>query len=49
MRKRTVGPVIEINELQHPAIATNPSPVTEALLDLERFLSDRPGRAAALK
>jgi pimeloyl-ACP methyl ester carboxylesterase len=40
-------PVIEIDGVQHLAIATNPIPVTEALLDLERFLSNRPGRAAA--
>ena len=40
-------PVIEIDGVQHLAIATNPIPVTEALLDLERFLSKRPGRAAA--
>jgi hypothetical protein len=40
-------PVIEIAGVQHLAIATNPIPVTEALLDLERFLSNRPGRAAA--
>ena len=40
-------PVIDIDGLQHLAIATNPIPVTEALLDLERLLSNRPGRAAA--
>jgi hypothetical protein len=39
--------VIEIDGVQHLAIATNPIPVTEALLDLERFLSNRPRRAAA--
>jgi pimeloyl-ACP methyl ester carboxylesterase len=40
-------PVIEIDGVQHLAIATNPIPVTEALLDLERLLSNRPRRAAA--
>jgi hypothetical protein len=40
-------PVIEIDGVGHLAIATNPIPVTEALLDLERFLSNRPDRAAA--
>jgi hypothetical protein len=40
-------PVIEIDGVQHLATATNPTPVTEALLDLERFLSNRPGRATA--
>jgi hypothetical protein len=40
-------PVIEIDGVQHLAIATNPIPVTEVLLDLERFLTNRPGRAAA--
>jgi hypothetical protein len=39
--------VIEIDGVQHLATATNPTPVTEALLDLERFLSNRPDRAAA--
>jgi pimeloyl-ACP methyl ester carboxylesterase len=40
-------PVIEIHGVQHLAIATNPIPVTEALLDLERSLSSRPRSAAA--
>jgi len=40
-------PVIEIDGVQHLAIATNPLPVTEALLDLERFVSNQPARAAA--
>jgi pimeloyl-ACP methyl ester carboxylesterase len=40
-------PVIEIDGVRHLAIATNPIPVTGALIDLERFLSNRPGRAAA--
>ena len=40
-------PVIGIDGVQHLATATNPIPVTEALLDLERSLSNRPGRAAA--
>lgn len=40
-------PVIEIGGVQHLAIATNPIPVTEALVDLECFLSNLPGRAAA--
>jgi hypothetical protein len=31
-------PTIEIDGVQHLAIATNPIPVTEALLDLERSL-----------
>jgi pimeloyl-ACP methyl ester carboxylesterase len=35
-------PVIEIDDVQHLAIATNPIPVTAALLELERSL----GRAA---
>jgi pimeloyl-ACP methyl ester carboxylesterase len=40
-------PVIEIHGVQHLAIATDASPVTQALLDLERFLSNRPGSAAS--
>jgi hypothetical protein len=40
-------PVIEIDGVQHLAIATDAGPVTQALLDLERFLSDRPGSAAS--
>jgi hypothetical protein len=39
--------VIEIHGVQHLAIATDASPVTQALLDLERFLSNRPGSAAS--
>jgi hypothetical protein len=39
--------VIDIDGVQHLATATNPTPVTDALLDLERSLSNRPGRAAA--
>jgi hypothetical protein len=35
-------PVIEIPDVQHLAIATNPIAVSEALLDLERSLEDRP-------
>jgi pimeloyl-ACP methyl ester carboxylesterase len=35
-------PVIEIDGVQHLAIATNPIPVTEALLDLERSLAINP-------
>jgi hypothetical protein len=31
-------PVIEIRDVQHLAIATNPIPVTEAVLDIERSL-----------
>ena len=31
-------PVIEIRDVQHLAIATNPMPVTEAVLDIERSL-----------
>ena len=40
-------PVTEIHGVQHLAIATNPLPVTDALLDLERSLeqSTRPGAA----
>jgi pimeloyl-ACP methyl ester carboxylesterase len=40
-------PVTEIHGVQHLAIATNPIPVTEALLDLERSLeqSSRPDAA----
>jgi hypothetical protein len=30
--------VIEIRDVQHLAIATNPIPVTEAVLDIERSL-----------
>lgn len=39
-------PVIEIPGVQHLAIATNPIPITDALLDLERLLeqSTRSGR-----
>jgi hypothetical protein len=40
-------PVIEIDGVQHLAIATNPTRVTDALLDLERSLSNRPRWAAA--
>jgi pimeloyl-ACP methyl ester carboxylesterase len=40
-------PVIDIDGVQHLAIATNPTRVTDALLDLERSLSNQPGRAAA--
>ena len=40
-------PVTEIHGVQHLAIATNATPVTQALLDLERFLSNRPGSAAS--
>jgi pimeloyl-ACP methyl ester carboxylesterase len=40
-------PVIEIHGVQHLAIATDPIPVTEALLDPERSLSNRVGPAAA--
>jgi hypothetical protein len=36
-----------IDGLQHLAIATNPARVTDALLDLERSLSNQPGPAAA--
>jgi hypothetical protein len=38
---------IDIDGVQHLAIATNPTRVTDALLDLERSLSNQPGRAAA--
>jgi hypothetical protein len=40
-------PVIDIDGVQHLAIATNPTRVTNALLDLERSLSNQPGPAAA--
>src|SRR5215217_7297888 len=40
-------PVIEVHGVQHLAIATDASPVTQALLDLERSLSNRPGSAAS--
>ena len=40
-------PVIDIDGVQHLAIATNPTRVTNALLDLERSLSNRPGSAAS--
>jgi pimeloyl-ACP methyl ester carboxylesterase len=36
-------PVIELHDVQHLAIATDASPVTQALLDLERCLSNRAG------
>jgi pimeloyl-ACP methyl ester carboxylesterase len=36
-------PVIEIRDVHHLAIATNPIPVTDALLDIERSLEQRPG------
>jgi pimeloyl-ACP methyl ester carboxylesterase len=41
-------PVIELDRVQHLAIATNPIPVTEALLELERSLEQagRPGAAS---
>jgi hypothetical protein len=39
-------PVIEIRDVQHLAIATNPIPVTKAMLDVERSLrqSTHPAR-----
>jgi hypothetical protein len=39
-------PVIELHGVQHLAIATDASPVTQALLDLERSLSNRAGASA---
>ncbi len=40
-------PVIDIDGVKHLAIATNPTRVTDALLDLERSLSNQPRPAAA--
>jgi hypothetical protein len=40
-------PVIQLHGLQHLAIATNPIPVTEALLELERSLQRSTGPTAA--
>jgi pimeloyl-ACP methyl ester carboxylesterase len=34
-------PLIDIPDVQHLAIASNPSPVTEALLDIEALIRDR--------